>query len=256
VPRDNPFVSTAGARREIWAYGFRNPHRLHWAIDPANPSNTRLVANSIGLHTWETVNIVRKGANYGYSRREGNQTLLPDNRIAPLPDVDRIPVQIGAEPTSETVTPTYPVVQYGHVPGGGDAIGSGYLYRGKLLPALRGKYVFTDISTGRLWYADYQEMLAADDGNPQTMAAMHELKIRWNKASDASEAGPQTYESMFPIAEIAYHARGGTSPHLPGRSLVSGDGRADAHVAIDAAGELYVFTKSDGIIRAVVSAGR
>src|SRR6185436_4278609 len=28
IPNDNPFVSTAGARKEIWAYGFRNPPRL------------------------------------------------------------------------------------------------------------------------------------------------------------------------------------------------------------------------------------
>jgi hypothetical protein len=35
--------------------------------------------------------------------------------------------------------------------------------------------------------------------------------------------------------------------------LVSGDGRADANLAADAAGELYVFTKSDGMIRALTS---
>jgi hypothetical protein len=242
VPNDNPFVAIDGARKEIWAYGFRNPHRLHFAVDPSNPANNRLIANSIGLHTWETVNIVRKGANYGYSQREGNQTLLRDNRITALPEVDTIPVMIGAEPSSETVKPTYPVIQYGHVPSGGDAIGSGFLYRGKLLPALRGKYVFTDITTGKIWYADYKEMLAADDGNPQTMAAMHELKIRWNG---------EVHPTMFSIAETAYHWRGGKNKHLPGRSLISGDGRADAHVAVDGAGELYIFTKSDGIIRIV-----
>jgi hypothetical protein len=52
IPNDNPFVDTSGARKEIWAYGFRNPHRLSWGIDPANPANNRLIATSIGLHTW------------------------------------------------------------------------------------------------------------------------------------------------------------------------------------------------------------
>jgi hypothetical protein len=245
IPNDNPFVSTPGARGEIWAYGLRNPHRLHWAIDDRNPANTRLVADSIGLHTWETINIVHKGANYGYSQREGTDVLQPDNRIAKLPEVDRIPVQIGVTPSADTVAPTYPVLQYGHVPGGGDAIGSGFLYRGTLIPALRGKYVFSDISTGRIWYAEYSDLLAADDGNPATLAERHELKIRWKD---------QVYDTMFPIAEIAYHERGGQAIHLPGRSLVSGDGRADAHVAVDAAGELYIFTKTDGMLRAVVGA--
>ncbi len=36
IPNDNPFASTPGARKEIWAYGFRNPHRLSWAVDPEN----------------------------------------------------------------------------------------------------------------------------------------------------------------------------------------------------------------------------
>ena len=245
IPNDNPFVSTAGARGEIWAYGFRNPHRLHWAVDAGNASNTRLLANSIGLHTWETVNIVHKGANYGYSQREGNQTLQRDNLTGPLPDEDRIPVLISDTVTSGTIAPTYPVIQYGHVAGGGDAIGSGFLYAGKAIPMLRGKYVFTDISTGRIWYADYQEMLAADDGDPRTMAERHQIRIGWDG---------RVFETMFPIAEAAYHARGGENAKLPGRALVSGEGRADANLAADAAGELYVFTKSDGMIRALTSA--
>ena len=166
IPNDNPFVSKPGARKEIWAYGLRNPHRLNWGIDPANPRNTRLITNSIGLRTWETVNIIQKGANYGYSLREGNEVLQLDNKTTTLPEVDKVPVQISDSVTDGMMTPTYPVIQYPHLPGGGDAIGSGFLYRGKTIPALRGKYVFTDLSTGRLWYADYKEMLAADDGKP------------------------------------------------------------------------------------------
>ena len=150
--------------------------------------------------------------------------------------------------------PTYPVIQYGHVEEGGDAIGSGFLYEGKLLPGLRGKYVFTDISTGRIWYADYHEMLAADDGDPATMATVHEMKILWDDPHDVPDAGKQLYSTMFPIAEAAYHFRGGKSPHLPGAAVVSGDGRADAHVAVDAAGELYIFTETDGMMRVVAGA--
>jgi hypothetical protein len=59
---------------------------------------------------------------------------------------------------------------------------------------------------------------------------------------------------MFPIAKAAYHVRGGKSPILPGRGTVSGEGRADAHVAVDGAGELYLFSKTDGMLRMVVEA--
>ena len=146
--------------------------------------------------------------------------------------------------TSGTIAPTYPVIQYGHVPGGGDAIGSGFLYSGKAIPVLRGKYVFTDISTGRIWYADYKHMLAADAAGSRTMAERHEIRIGWEG---------RVFDTVFPIAQAAYHARGGQSATLPGRALVSGEGRADANLAADAAGELYLFTKSDGMIRALTS---
>jgi hypothetical protein len=245
IPNDNPFVSKPGARKEIWAYGFRNPHRLHFAIDARTPANNRLLTNSIGMRTWETVNIVHKGRNYGYSAREGNEVMGIDNKTSPLPEDDRIPFRVGETPSGELIAPTYAAAQYPHKPGGGDAIGSGYMYRGTRFPALRGKYLFTDLSTGRLWYIDYQDLLRADDGNPATMAEMHEIQISWNK---------QIYPTMFPIAQAAYKARGGQDPDLPGRGTVSGNGRADAQFAVDADGELYIFSKTDGMIRVVTGA--
>jgi hypothetical protein len=246
IPKDNPFASTPGARTEIFAYGFRNPHRLNWAVDPANPAtNSHLLVNSVGLHTWETVYVVRKGVNYGYPLREGNELLKQDNSTAPRPADDRIPMQIGDKPTSQLVTPVYPVIQYGHDPKGGDSIGSGFVYNGRAVPALRGKYVFTDLTTGRIWYAEYADMLAADDDKAETMAPIHELHVRWRG---------QVYDSMFPVVETAYHARGGKSPKLAGNDGLILKGRADVRFSIDAAGELYLYSKGDGIIRKVVGA--
>jgi hypothetical protein len=244
IPNDNPFVAVPGARKEIWVYGLRNPHRLSWVVDSENPANNRLIVNTVGLHTWEMVQIVRKGANYGYPLREGTEMLKADNTTTARPAVDRIPVQV-SDITNDTVVPTYPVIQYGHVPGGGDAIGAGFVYNGKAIPALRGKYLFTDITTGRIWYADYKDMLSADDGKPDTLATKHEVKVLWNN---------RVYDTMEPIAESTYHARGGKDPDLPGRATVSGDSRTDARFAIDAAGELYIYSKTDGMIRAVVGA--
>jgi hypothetical protein len=242
IPNDNPFASKAGARKEIWAYGLRNPHRLTWDVDPADRRNPRLIASVIGLRTWETVDIVHKGANYGYSRREGSQRLNDDNSLADVPDPDMIPVRIDGARTDGTVHPTYPVIAYTHAKG--IALAGGYAYRGKAIPSLAGKFLFGDITSGRLWWSDIKEMLSVDDGDPKTMAEMHEVKIAWNQ---------EVYPTMAPVAEVAYHARGGKAEHLPGASRVPG-GRADIRFGVDSDGELYIMTKSDGVIRKVVGA--
>jgi len=251
IPKDNPFASVAGARKEIWAYGLRNPHRLTWDVDPASPSNNHLIAASIGLHAWETVYVIHKGANYGYSEREGNELLKADNTMDKLPEVDEIPVRLGDTVTGEKIGPTYPVIQYPHTAEGGDAITGGFVYRGKTLAALRGKYIFGDITTGKLWYADYKDMLAADDKNPATLAALHEVHVKWQGPAEAAD---REHPTMYSVVLAAYKSRGGTDPDLPGTSTVSGPGRADIRFAVDGAGELYILSKSDGMIRRVVSA--
>lgn len=237
IPNDNPFASKPGARKEIWASGLRNPHRLTWDGDT-------LLTIVIGLRNWEMVDIVHKGANYGYSMREGPQQLNADNTLTSAPDNDVIPVRIDGTKTDGTVHPNYPVIAYDHSQAGGGAIANGFVYRGKAIPDLRGKFLFGDITTGRLWWADMKEMIAADDGDPKTMAQIHEVKIAWNG---------QVYPRMAPINEVAYHARGGKAEHLPGAERVPG-GRSDVRFGMDAAGELYVMTKSDGVIREVTGA--
>ena len=72
-PDRNPFVSLSltDLKKEIFAYGFRNPQRMSW-----DPVSNKLIVNDIGLHAWEEVNIVTKGGNYGYAEREGIEQLL------------------------------------------------------------------------------------------------------------------------------------------------------------------------------------
>ncbi len=234
VPNDNPFVSVEGARKEIWAVGLRNPHRLVWDVDPAAPGAPRLLAFSIGLTSWETVVIVRKGANYGYPLREGPQAMSAEG-MGRVPADDTIPLQITDTITRGTVHPIYPVIAYPHTAAGGDAIAGGFVYRGSRIPALKDKLVFGDITTGHIWYADRADVLRADDGNPETLAPMHEL-----------DAG------LRRLVEDTFRARGGQGDALPGAAAVAGRGRVDLRFAEDSAGELYLLTKSDGMIRQVV----
>ncbi len=257
IPNGNPFVSLAGARPEVWAYGLRNPHRLSWDIDPKAPSLPRLIATVIGWRTWETVVIIRKGSNYGYPLREGAQRIEDGRLFDDLPRPDEVPALIDSSQTTGNVTPTYPVLQYGHSQAaGGDAIAGGFVYRGSKVSGLVGKFVFGDISTGRLWSSDIRDMVAADDGVAQTLAPIHELSVWWDDPHDSPDRGKQRYATLAPIVQAAYHARGGKDPDLPGTGTISGSGRVDLRFAVDRDGNLYLLSKSDGTIRIVTGARR
>ncbi|OHT97539.1 hypothetical protein BKG61_16490 [Mycobacterium syngnathidarum] len=65
IPTDNPFYNTPGARKEIWAYGLRNPFRFDVA------PNGQLLVGDVGDTSWEELNVVTKGANYGWPGAEG-----------------------------------------------------------------------------------------------------------------------------------------------------------------------------------------
>lgn len=249
----NPFVSLSlpGLQKEIYAYGFRNPHRMSWDVTVS----ARLV-NDIGLYSWEEVNVIHKGDNYGYAEREGIEQLFvggPNDGLTgsqagvPFPTNSDLLIVTGLV---SSVAPVYPVAAYSHRDG--DAISSGFVYRGSLMPALRGKYIFGDITTGRLFYSDLAEMLAADDGDRATMATIHELQVVFNGVK----------RRVFDILSDTYHEKGGTSANaLPGgcgglntsgddpEGVPYGCGRADIRLAQDNDGELYLLSKSDGMIR-------
>jgi glucose/arabinose dehydrogenase len=66
IPTDNPFFNTAGARKEIWALGLRNPFTFAF-----QPGTTRLFINDVGQNTWEEINDGIVGSNYGWPVTEG-----------------------------------------------------------------------------------------------------------------------------------------------------------------------------------------
>lgn len=233
IPRDNPFLSVDGARKEIWAVGLRNPHRMIWDAD-TTPGAPRLIAFSIGLTHWEAVFVVKKGANYGYPLREGPEVMTLSG-MEPIPANDAIPWQITDTIARGSTTPVYPVIAYPHTASGGDAIAGGVIYHGSRVPALKGKLVFGDITTGHVWYADMKDVLSADDGKAATLAPVHEL-----------DAG------LRPLVEKTFHARGGKGETMPGAAAVAGRGRVDLRFAEDSNGDLYLITKTDGMIRMLV----
>ncbi|GAB3037397.1 PQQ-dependent sugar dehydrogenase [Spirosoma pulveris] len=108
---------------------------------------------------------------------------------------------------------TYPAAQFDHDEG--NAIMGGFEYTGKQLPQLRGKYVFGEIVRGRVFYVNLNEIREG------SQATIHEFPLMLD--------GQQT--TLKELSKVS---------------------KVDLRIGQDAAGELYLMTKSDGMMYKVV----
>ena len=140
IPADNPFAANpkcgpgnnGASCPEIYAWGFRNPWR--WSFDRDTGT---LWLGDVGQSTYEEVDIVQRGGNYGWRCREG---LHPYNTTG-------CPAGPFVDPVAE-----YPHVEI--VNGEAEynaAVLGGYVYHGSAIPSLQGRYVFGDFSVGRIF---------------------------------------------------------------------------------------------------------
>ena len=126
IPPDNPFVGQPG-KPEIFALGLRNPWRFSF-----DRKTGELWAGDVGQDSWEEINVIEKGKNYGWRLLEGTHCFKPATGCRLVPNV--------ADPLTE----------YSHEHGR-CAVTGGYVYRGTRLPALQGTYLFGDFCSGEIW---------------------------------------------------------------------------------------------------------
>jgi glucose/arabinose dehydrogenase len=137
IPSGN--LTGPGDRKEIWAYGLRNP----WRFDVDELSKTVWIAD-VGQNEWEEINTVAlstTGANFGWNNREGTR-----------------PFKGGKRPAGAIE----PIATYSHSSGGCSVTG-GFVYRGSALPGLVGSYLYTDYCQGAI------KRLAPGSRKPQSI---------------------------------------------------------------------------------------
>ena len=141
IPLDNPFYGHSTYLPEIYAYGFRNP----WTFTQ-DPLTNNIYTSDSGQNTIQEVNKVLPGKNYGWRAKEGSFLFDPvTGNIGSLLNTQNIE---GIED---------PIVEYDHDQGYANIIG-GHIYRGSLIPELRGSYVCGDYGPfqppGELFYVE------------------------------------------------------------------------------------------------------
>jgi hypothetical protein len=224
IPPANKFAADGDPKTlgEIYAYGFRNAHRLSWDL-----TDGTMFASDIGMNHIEEINIVHNGGNYGWMKREGlfeNGVTRPGGALNQL---FALPADVLDGRTKDSFI--YPVAMYDH--SDGQAVSGGFAYNGRVA-ALRGKFVFGDITRGRLFVSDVAAMKKADDGIPQTVAPVEEIQLYVRGAG-----GIRTYVTFRELVEAA---NGATAT------------RADLHISRSRDGELFITSRQDGMIRMLV----
>jgi len=128
IPDDNPLVGAEGLD-EHYAWGTRNPYGLTF------DSEGRGVFVDVGQSSYEEVNVLESGGNYGWNVREGHECFQADDCPGETPDGDPL---------------IDPVVAYprGGEPVSGIAAIGGQVYEGDAIPTLQGTYVFGDWQSG------------------------------------------------------------------------------------------------------------
>src|SRR5262245_3989226 len=227
IPTANKFAADNDPKTlgEIYAYGFRNAHRLSWDMDDGT-----MFASDIGMDNVEEINIVRNGENYGWMKREGYWE-NGRSRGGNLNELFALPADILSGKQKDGFT--YPVAIYDHDEG--HAVTDGFAYHGAIA-ALRGKFVFGDIQRGRLFAVDLAAMKKADDGVPQTVAPVEEIQLYTRDASGA--------RVNVTFQELVNRTMGAELP------------RADLHIGRSRDGELFVTSRQDGMIRMLVHDAR
>jgi len=201
IPEINPYAKgdNANVVKEIYAMGFRNPHRIIW------DQQGRIFVANIGHHDIESLYLIQSGSDSGWPIREGSFVIDPSQNmfnIYPLP----------ADDAKNNFN--YPIAEYDHDEG--NAIAGGFEYNGKLLPELKGKFVFGDIVKGRMFYINM------DDIQPGTQAPIKEFRV-------AVDGNITTLSKLCDSEKV------------------------DERFGMDIKGELYLTTKPDGKIYKLVS---
>lgn len=133
IPPGNVYAANGGGRPEIWASGLRNPWRF--SFDRATGD---LYIGDVGQDVIEEIDFVARGTasglNFGWRVMEGERC-----------------TGLAGNPGCGSAAYMPPVLTYGHEQG--CSVTGGFVYRGRAVPVMQGRYLYADFCSGRMWSA-------------------------------------------------------------------------------------------------------
>lgn len=251
IPATNPYFGSTrpDLLKEIYAFGFRNPHNFSFA--PDDEGEVHLLVGDIGRGNIEEINLISAGGNYGWPRREGtfvqsqNPDLTPNSGyydgVSPLP----------ANESELDIQYVYPVAQFDHnnnadntpinEPYAGMAISLGYPIRNGSDPNLENEVIFANFAfaDGNVYHANFDDMLSAkttlEPGElpgELSQASINRLRLSYDHDNNSATA-PQIHNDFM--------------------SLINNFGRTDTRFGEGVFGEMYISSKTNGTIYLVTN---
>ena len=234
----NPFISDPTMIREAFAIGFRNPHNLTFAEDANRVSH--LIVTEIGRDNIEEINVVEKGASYGWGDREG--PFVHDPISGTINGINNLPANEALNGY------TFPNALWGHegIVGEsfvGQAIAGGHVIQNGS-SELDDQFVFLEFATdGRAYHIDFSEMLQQvttlapnEDPSELTWLTPQELTILFDHDNDDSTTA-LVRSSLKDVLDDE-----------PDFEVIESAGkvRADLRLGQGPNGELYILNKRNG----------
>jgi glucose/arabinose dehydrogenase len=246
IPATNPFAASSdpAVLKEVYAYGFRNPHNFSFNKD--DNGDVHILVGNIGRANVEEVELALPGHNYGWPNREG--TFVEKQLANSVADagyisgVDDLPANEANVVDAYGNRNTYPVAQFDHNAqvsqvSSDSSIASGFVIRNGSDPNLHNQLLFNNFPEhdSFMYRADFDDILSAVttlDPNDPTRDTPDEL-------------------TQAPLSLLRLALDHDNNPATPAQvfddvNTMLADTRNDTRYGEGVFGEMYISTKRKG----------
>ena len=235
--------------KETWALGFRNPHTMDWSQEG------ELIVGEACRDTFEEVNIVKEGGNYGWPWREGTWHHLRElDNVGSGKGMFYSAIQLTSDARCPSCNFHYPNIEWGH-PGyigmhyNSVALAGGHIIDNDSEIGSQGaKYFFTDFPfTGLTYFTSLEDLRNAKTQSPQDDPSDIQPADMWHVKCQLVNLASEEVGSVYNMMREAM---------IHEYDKYQGDNHKDrlnTRFGRDIDGTLYILSKENGLIYKILN---